>query len=953
MPYQKGHHPGATWRKSDLQCHSPRDRGWTDPPSLPGGSVEFEAARQQWAEDFVAACMARGIRLLAVTDHHDMSFVPYVQKVAEQNGSTVLLPGVEITCSDNTQCLAFFDPSAPQTAWDHLLGKLKGIQRAAVTDAKTAPTKNAEITISDLFADVCSDGTIKDVCVLLPHFSDRNAHKSLNEDGHHGRFAALECDGVYIEKPFSDLEPATIDKCYGKIPDWGTLRRAIIATGDNRSSTWDRLGAHECWIKLGDNTIEALRQALLADEARIAHTTPSVPLDRIVELKVLSTLTGAEVFSFSLNAGFNAVIGGRGSGKSALLSYLRFGLGRTDKDLPNSGDDAFNTSFDREAELIDDTLGEDGYVQVTIEREGVREVWLRTAADKDIITVTVGDDDKTELPIQDAQRRFRARAFRQKGLSTTMNNSVSAAEQITGIAAAEHLDRRREVDTAIDRAKRQIAATLREQTSFWQLQLEHRRASELVRDLTRRIAAISQRLEQEGVGRETLDVIAQGSNYDRARNYQGQVNRARMLDMERLGKLKDNFLTVNIASFSGAEGFPEIAALHQAVQDARTAVIGHLDGALAEMIKLGQAYGASLGEFTSREEIFKTELAAATAAQAAHKQLLEERAKLTQELQQAEAAEIERAEEEETNKGAPQEFAAACAELDELLQERVRILSEAAHKVESQSGNMLKAKWKADPIPRDYVDALTKLMLGSRVHDVESKCQDWVAELRQHDAQTTWAEVRSSFLSIYKAKIAAGSPAEPSEEQSIALRELIFSESEITSQQAHKIFQNLDDDRLSEMFAAANRDYIVLTYVDQGRDIEFAKASPGQQASALLELLLSQSAGTLIIDQPEDDLDNRIIMQIVSLIRKSKDRRQLLFTTHNPNIVVNGDADKIIALTSSDSFGRNANSGRVQIDVDGAIETPEIRKAITQIMEGGKEAFDLRNRKYRFDTIPR
>jgi ABC-type cobalamin/Fe3+-siderophores transport system ATPase subunit len=142
-----------------------------------------------------------------------------------------------------------------------------------------------------------------------------------------------------------------------------------------------------------------------------------------------------------------------------------------------------------------------------------------------------------------------------------------------------------------------------------------------------------------------------------------------------------------------------------------------------------------------------------------------------------------------------------------------------------------------------------------------------------------------------------------------------------------------------------------MTYVDQGRDIEFPKASPGQQASALLELLLSQSAGTLIIDQPEDDLDNRIIMQIVALIRKSKDRRQLLFTTHNPNIVVNGDADKVIALRSGESARDDTPDGRIQVDVDGAIETPEIRKVITRIMEGGKEAFDLRNRKYNFETI--
>ena len=110
-----------------------------------------------------------------------------------------------------------------------------------------------------------------------------------------------------------------------------------------------------------------------------------------------------------------------------------------------------------------------------------------------------------------------------------------------------------------------------------------------------------------------------------------------------------------------------------------------------------------------------------------------------------------------------------------------------------------------------------------------------------------------------------------------------------------------------------------MTYVDAGRDMAFAKASPGQQASALLELLLKQSAGTLIIDQPEDDLDNRVIMRIVELIRTSKSHRQLIFTTHNPNMVVNGDADKIIALKAGDAVvGNQPENPRIEIAEAGA-----------------------------------
>lgn len=128
----------------------------------------------------------------------------------------------------------------------------------------------------------------------------------------------------------------------------------------------------------------------------------------------------------------------------------------------------------------------------------------------------------------------------------------------------------------------------------------------------------------------------------------------------------------------------------------------------------------------------------------------------------------------------------------------------------------------------------------------------------------------------------------------------------------------------------------------------------GQQASALLELLLGQSAGTLIIDQPEDDIDNRIIMKVVSLIRSSKHRRQMIFATHNTNIVVNGDADKFIALMSDGTqAGLLSSVKKIGISSDGAIETGDVRADVTRIMEGGREAFNLRSRKYHFNEKPR
>ena len=172
----------------------------------------------------------------------------------------------------------------------------------------------------------------------------------------------------------------------------------------------------------------------------------------------------------------------------------------------------------------------------------------------------------------------------------------------------------------------------------------------------------------------------------------------------------------------------------------------------------------------------------------------------------------------------------------------------------------------------------------------------------------------------------------------------------LTDNQARLVLSRLDDSRLARFLSAWAAPLIRFEYKDRGTYMPFERASPGQQASALLTLLLNQEAGTLIIDQPEDDLDNKVIMTVVKLLQTTKRKRQLIFATHNPNFVVNGDADKVVALAPSvePNAGEAASAAQIQIEADGAIETAEVRTQITETMEGGREAFELRSRKYSF-----
>ena len=134
------------------------------------------------------------------------------------------------------------------------------------------------------------------------------------------------------------------------------------------------------------------------------------------------------------------------------------------------------------------------------------------------------------------------------------------------------------------------------------------------------------------------------------------------------------------------------------------------------------------------------------------------------------------------------------------------------------------------------------------------------------------------------------------------------------------------------------------TNKDTSEYIDFADASAGQQATALLKALLNQQGAPLIIDQPEDDVDSKMSPDIVQQIWKAKSHRQLIFASHNANFVVNGDAELVICC----DYVRSGDQTGGQIKAMGAIDNADINEEITTVTEGGREAFKLRMEKYGF-----
>ncbi len=145
-------------------------------------------------------------------------------------------------------------------------------------------------------------------------------------------------------------------------------------------------------------------------------------------------------------------------------------------------------------------------------------------------------------------------------------------------------------------------------------------------------------------------------------------------------------------------------------------------------------------------------------------------------------------------------------------------------------------------------------------------------------------------------------------------------------------------DRIDLWFPEDSLNVQYSTSADGQRFRSIQEGSPGQKTAALLAFLLSYGEEPLILDQPEDDLDNHLIYDlIVTQLREIKQHRQIIVVTHNANIVVNGDAELVYAL--------EARRGETQKECEGSMQQNKVRDTICAVMEGGRKAFEQRYRR--------
>lgn len=935
----------ASWKKCDFQVHSPRDPNWVGARPVGSGEVDpatgqpvlpaqIEAARAQWADEFVGQCADRGLQAVALTDHHEMIMIPYVMRAissrmkADPGFSLWLFPGMELTCRGGVQCIILFDTDLPENSWQLAQGKL-GIDYTVLdpNQAKGPPLTQLESVYPDIGAALDTLPGLKGRYIILPNVSQGGGHTVLTE-GSHADFWRMPYVGGYLDRgqTLDTLLAKNRQRLSGELEQWSVRRIYPLPTSDCRSADRAHLGTNNTWIKVAAPTAEAVRQAFLGFQSRISIGPPRLASLAVAKLKIEGSAILAPT-EISLSPELNSFIGGRGSGKSSLLEYLAFALGRSSSDAQR---DHYSETA-RMRDLITDTLtAKSATVTMDLLQDGAVFTIVRSPATSYQPKITYPNGTSQTISTKELRALFPAVVYSQGELAEIGKQAGTKAE-LSDLLQFVDADYKREDDrllAAIASTKGSVTSAVQKQEEFWSQQANLHRLMTSRDSLRQRVAALEKTLPKlSAEDQATVAFFDEAAEFE-AKRIQASKHADQIVgDLVATAAALDKKRDLSSALVSETKAIAEsYAALHTQFATGLSALVAALKTDRAVLTEAETAWKTLFEKARVARDAVLEKLGEHSTVTAQIVKLREQIAQLTNEINDLEALLLAQ--------GDPgTALTAALIALKEAVAARATRTQAWAKEIETLSAGKIEAV--VDPQGDitaireaiDIVAAKTGSQEATRIRELDEG-------LRAHGLWTFLDRLRADCFSLlYWRLLGSATGAEPP--ACLDLLKVLGASDKLRD----AITERMDTARLVAISAAVPVPAITLSYIDKTRKISFEKASEGQRAAALLFMLLEQPGGPLIIDQPEGDLDNRIIAELTDKLHTAKGKRQIIFASHNANIVVNGSSELVGHLEVTDTGAR-------QFECVGAIDDPEIRKVITGTMEGGERAFKDRQNKY-------
>ena len=893
--------PGAKWLKFDLHAHTPASYDFKD---------DKDFAR------WLSAARDAGLDAVAVTDHNSAEAIYAVKNAAARvKNAPAIFPGVELTASDGSHLLLIMDPSAGRDHVQDLLSRAGiGVSERGKSESLSSLGVNQ---ILDEFGDdaviIAAHANVSKVGILAK-LGGRQRLNVLR----HPNLAAVEID--------PDWDLGDLSWLNGSKAEVGRSVPQIYSSDSHR---FNETGRRFTWVKMTEPNLEGLRLALMDGESSLKPAragdseNPNARASTSIEKIVVQNakFIGRPKTVVKFNPWLNAIIGGRGTGKSTLVDFCRKTL-RRDGELDSvdgQEEGPLRGMFDRRMTPSSSNGGglltNDANLEVFYLKDGqrFRLAWNPSGSAAPVVRL----DADGEIPEEgDIRERFPVRIYSQKQLFALTRNSSALLDVID--AAQE---------TRANETKRRVSQL---KSAYLSLRAEARSALALARDLPTRRAALND-------VRRKLGVLEKGghSRILGVYRFRRQMNDAWRTVLESseksLGSTLEavgDFATPDLDFGSNDQDDAPNDALARA-HKSLISVMDNLRRNLIESVSIatrqieGIRSGADAAEWNAAVEASQIEYEAASSQlrdagisdPAEYDALLDSAAILNSEIQRLEG-------QSETAQAMERQAADTLEEYRRELRELSRKRKDFASEVSGDTDTLrLQVRELSDHGGQDELPERIGEILGISAFQSDREA---VADMIRppNGGEWTWSRLDSVVSKIRLLQ--------SGEIDSWGGRDRRFDSA----------LERSTPEMIDRLALYSPEDSVQVKFRDDKSRIwsSLSQGSPGQQTAALLAFVLSFGNEPIILDQPEDDLDNTVIYELlVNRLKEKKRERQLIVVTHNPNIVVHGDAEYVISL--------DFRNGRTVVNEEGGLQERAVRDEICRVMEGGQEAFRTRYRR--------
>lgn len=889
---------GLRFRKFDLHIHTPASKCFGDKFITP--------------EQIVQKAIKEGISAIAITDHNTGEWIDKVKEAAK-GSDLIVFPGVEITVGDaRNHIIAILDIDKTTRHIEDLLTTL-GIFHEKFGEKDAFSTKSVVETIEIIFD--------KFNGIAVPAHID-STNGVFDQMKGEQRKQVIRHPKLLAAEAVNHAEVAT--RLNGEDKDYKT-KLAVYQSSDNPSvdaksgalnygvHSVEGIGTRFSYFKVDEHiSLESLRQCFIDPDVRIRQQSEyrQNVYPFIKKLKVDSGFLNGQEFEF--NRGLNSILGAKGVGKSLLVEFMRFVL---DQESTNAG------VIDDHKQKLKEQLKQYGKVEILICDETGKEFQ---------ITRTYNTTDENPLKCTD--------------LSTGAQSEVNVAQLFTVlflsqteiIKIAERQDEQMKfIDKFFDfhTYRNQIVNIERELGDLDRSFAEALKAYHGQRILDKQFK--TSKLELERLARQLKNPIfgefAKQELKDKA--FRGQLSIIQSLN-DKISEYEQNIKDENVPKIS--EELLEDPALKRMLdytKQASSALLGNIREQKTKMKEIAKKMEEEYKSWKISFDTKKEEYQKAVVALGGDAQKLESQRKLkTKEVDDVEKklilvkAKASQLKKIYTNRNLKLEC------LKKVYSEYYKARKEKCEYFETISNGKLQVIITESTNKDEFKAGLASLKKGSyiRESEIEQICRtiapdEFIAELLRYDA-TRYNE-------------------------NAEIDKLIKAISEKASLPEDRI-RNLTDHLLNTI---SYEDLLLLQYKAQPQDvpeirynisetkkpnyIPLKNLSTGQKCTAMIILSLSEGNVPVVIDQPEDSLDIRAIWDdMCSKIRKGKEQRQFIFTTHNSSVAVASDTDKFIIMTAT------ADKGEVVFS--GSIDSEKVKKEVIKYLEGGIKPYKLKYNKY-------